>query len=80
MIFSLLPGKSSAERGLHFQVYWKRFRDYFHLGEAQPQGFLPAEQEPWSYDGSGDPNWSGYAGYFRSPEEISRFVNRLKEA
>jgi len=78
VIFSLLPRDSSGDRGLSFQVYWKRLCEYLGFEGTKPEELLPLEHEPWSYDGGDDPNWTGYAGYFKTTDEATRFVETLK--
>ena len=80
-IFSILPGESARERGLYFQVYWKRLCEYFGREDWLPAALLPASHEAWAYTDkhAGDPNWVGYAGHFRGEAEVSRFVSALAE-
>jgi hypothetical protein len=73
VVFSVLPAESSAEKGLRFQVYFKRFCEMCGLSEKEALEILPPTREEWSY-GSSDPEWSGYAGYFSSAEDVARFV------
>jgi hypothetical protein len=75
-VFSLIPGESSAQRGLRFELYWEKLRQAFELEGIDPRSLLPKDIEPW--DGrSSNPSASGYTGYFRSEAEASRFADEL---
>lgn len=73
-IFSLLPPKSSPERGLHFQLYLWRLARYLGRTPEDVTAHLPQQREPWKYVYNSDQDASGYAGFFRQAEEVERFV------
>lgn len=81
-IFSVLPSESSKERGLHFEIYWKRACDFFGLSAENPALVLPKDYQPWAFQAkyAGAPERSGYCGFFPSLEEIDRFASTLRAA
>ena len=82
IIFSLLPSESSKEKGLYFQIYWKRACDYFGLDPDSPGAVLPENRQPWAFRAKHVANleWSGYSGFFSSPGDVERFVKSLRAA
>ncbi len=80
-VFSLIPGRSSEEEGLRFEVYLYRLCQMLDLQESEALALLPESKEVWSYPGSeGDRNWSGFQGAFRSLDEAQRFMDGVKAA
>ena len=75
VIFSLLPGDSTAERGVHYQLYWKKLCDMFDLAEVEPAALLPPGAEKWTYGRSKDK--TGFSGYLASEADVSRFLDGL---
>jgi hypothetical protein len=73
-IFSLLPAKSSVVQGLHFQVYLWRLARYLNRPPEEVTAHLPESREPWKYASVSDQDASGFAGHFRMPDEVQRFV------
>jgi len=75
-IFSLIPAKSSAEKGVRFQVYIDRLVGY--LG-AEKEGLTAAfppgtkDYEPWK---EAPPH---LAGFFRTLDDIAQFLSSLRE-
>lgn len=78
-IFSLLPPKSSPEKSLHFQVYLWRLARYLGRSPDEVRTHLPEHKEDWKYVSTSDQDGSGYAGYFRTPEEVARFLSLVRE-
>jgi hypothetical protein len=76
-VFSLLPRESSRERGLHFQVYVNRMAQLLGRTADQVTGLLPPDRAEWSYVHDGDPDYSGYCGFFKTTQDIDRFVAGL---
>ena len=74
VVVSLLPGQSNSADGLHFQLYKHPFAALAGLTEAE--ALMPASRRPWAY-APDDPDWAGFDGYIRSPEEIDRLANAL---
>lgn len=79
-VFSLIPSKSSSEEGLHFQVYFHRLCQLFGIDEGDVLILLPERRENWIYYEGAGQDYSGFAGYFRSVEEIEKFVTGLRNA
>ncbi|MEM2095942.1 MAG: endonuclease NucS [Candidatus Caldarchaeum sp.] len=78
-IFSILPGQSSQQDGLKFQVYLKRFASYFNMeDEAEAEHILPSSKTKWKRIKT-SPEYSGYEGFFRNIEEVEKFLNKLRE-
>ena len=77
-IFNLIPGKSSQENGLHFQVYLGRMAKVLGVEATNVLNLLPETREEWQYYGTTDQEYSGYAGYFRYPREVDRFVEGIE--
>jgi hypothetical protein len=78
-IFSLLPPKSTPDAGLHFQVYLWRLARLLGRTPEQVSAHLPDRKEPWKYVSTSDQDGSGYAGFFRTPEEVTHFVSLVRE-
>lgn len=78
-IFSLIPTESTPEEGLKFQIYLSRFINYFNTEQEDVLTFLPEHRGEWHYAGISDPEWSGFAGFFRTEEEVKRFIAGMKK-
>ncbi len=76
-IFSLIPTESNQEDGLHFHVYLSRFMNYFDADQTAVMKLLPSNLEDWRYYTDADDDYSGYAGYFQTIEEIQHFVSNM---
>ena len=76
VVVSLLPGQSSGADGLHYQLYKHRFAALAGLTKAEVEALMPASCRPWEYSPD-DPDWAGFDGNIRSPEEIDRLANAL---
>jgi len=79
-ILNLIPTESSQEDGLRFQVYLSRFKSFFNTDAETVLGLLPEHREDWKYYASADDDMSGYAGYFRTEDEVGRFIAGLKKS
>lgn len=75
VVFSLLPGESSAERGLHYQLYWPKLCDMFDLRGVEPGALLPPNAEKWTYGRSREK--TGLSGYFATESDVTRFLGVL---
>ncbi len=78
-IFSIVPGQSSQQDGLKFQVYLKRFAKYFDIPEAEAENILPQNKREWKFYKNAPPEYTGYEGFFKNKEEIEKFLNKLRE-
>jgi uncharacterized protein YeaO (DUF488 family) len=54
-ILSLIPGESSGDSGLRFQVYNTRLAEYLGISEEEAISLLPEEKEEWEYHRGADP-------------------------
>lgn len=78
-IFSIIPGQSSQQNGLKFQVYLKRFAKYFGITEPEAEKILPTNKKEWKFYKNAPPEYSGYEGFFKDKEEVKTFLSRLQE-
>lgn len=75
-IFSLVPGESDINKGLHFQIYIDRLVDYLRADKQQLISILPlglTDYVPWK--GS----LPMVRGFFKSNDEVRRFLNGVAE-
>ena len=79
-ILSLIPGESSSNSGLRFQVYSTRLAEYLNTSEQEAISLLPEYKEEWEYGKGGGPEWSGFAGFFKDLEASQRFLAALDKA
>ncbi|MCW4046583.1 MAG: endonuclease NucS [Candidatus Bathyarchaeota archaeon] len=80
-IFSLLPPESSAEEGLKFKVYSKRFSKFFSISEDEPKMVLPENKKEWiPYPKSNDPEYRGYEGFFKELNQAEDFLKKLRKS
>lgn len=73
-VVSLAPEESNADDGLRFYVYSLRLQRLLNLSEDAVLGLLPSRREPWNYDPTRGPEWSGFSGYFASAAEVDRLA------
>jgi hypothetical protein len=73
IIFSLIPGKSSKEKGLRYQVYRNRLAEYAHTTADVILKHLPSNPEDYEYSPTDE--YKGWAGYFQNDEDIHRFAS-----
>jgi hypothetical protein len=78
-IFSIIPGQSSQQNGLKFQVYLKRFAKYFGITEPEAEKILPTNKKEWKFYKNAPPEYSGYEGFFKDKEEVKTLLSRLQE-
>lgn len=87
IIFSLIPGSSDNERGLHFQIYAHRLATYLSIDLELVCAVLPNDHGPWTYWPNHPPDTpqeavddaSGYSGYFANMSEVRSFVDSLQQ-
>ena len=77
VVFSFIPSESGAERGVHFQVYSQRFSAATGLPESDLVGILPDDHQEWRFYESASSEYWGYAGHFRTEEEVGAFIRAL---
>lgn len=75
MILSLIPGKSSSQKGLRYQVYAKRLAEYADTTTDVVLKHLPSDPEEYAYFPTAPDDLKGWAGYIRSHEEIKRMAD-----
>jgi hypothetical protein len=71
-VLNLVPAESTAEQGVRFQIYSKRLAELAGVAESELRAALPPSAEPWSFGGNGDPDWSGYSGFWK-PSDVEAF-------
>jgi hypothetical protein len=75
-IFNLLPEYSSAEKGLWFRVYIGRLSQYLGAEKEELLAALPAGTKDYEPYTDSPPC---VAGYFRTQEDVARFLSYLRE-
>jgi hypothetical protein len=78
-IINLLPGESSPDRGIRFQLYAARLAEHAGVPVAAVAGALPPNAEGWSFDPRSDPGLSDFTG-FLSVEDAQRLVEQVFQA
>ena len=79
-IFSLIPGESNSQIGLHFQVYSHRLAEHLGIDVALVLPMLPNDSQDWVYYGSANDeggHWTGYAGFFKTNTQVDAFLAAL---
>lgn len=76
-LFSVVPGESSADRGLRYRLYSKKLADFIHVDEQTVKAHLPPNPEPYELDGSG--KYTGWRGYIKSEDDIRKILELLKQ-
>jgi hypothetical protein len=82
VVFSLIPGESTQEKGLKFQVYLRRLCEALGLSDEQALQLLPSNRKEWAYPGAEEKteDWSGYEGFFQSEADVQRFLKGLRRS
>ena len=75
-VLNLIPGESSSELGLGYQVYSHRLAALTGLSLEEVEALVPARHEHWTFDPA-DPDYEGYQGTFANFEEIDRMAKAL---
>ncbi len=79
IIFSLVPGKSSKETGLRYQVYRNRLADYLRTPADVILNHLPSNPEEYVYYPSAPEDLRGWAGFIRNAEDVHRIATLFAE-
>jgi Endonuclease NucS len=74
IVFSLIPGESSATEGLRFQVYVLLLQQALDLSEAETLAILPPSREPYARGLDARPDRTGFRGFFKTETEVDRFL------
>ena len=77
-ILSLIPGESTPTDGVRFQIYSQRLARYLSVDVDRIASLLPKSRTPWTFS-KWDPEWSGFAGFFKEPDEIQRFLDAMDQ-
>lgn len=82
VVVKLLPLWSNKEKGLLFELFAERLATIFGLGDNDIGAILPDEHWDWTLwpDAPEDKKsfWSGFQGYFRTHDEVDKFLSALK--
>ena len=78
-IFGLIPTESSPENGLKFRVYTSRWTAYFKTDLENVSAILPENKQQGRWSGAEATEYAGIDGYFRTDEEVKRFVAGLQK-
>jgi hypothetical protein len=78
VVFSLVPGESSAEKGLRYQLYSKRLSECLGVDENTILSHLPPGPERYEYYANAPEDLRGWAGYIRNSEDIQKIVDLVK--
>jgi hypothetical protein len=78
VVFSVVPGESSAEKGLRYQLYSKRLSECLGIDENTILSHLPPDRERYDAWQGAPEDLRGWAGYIRNNEDIQRIVDLVK--
>ena len=78
-IFSLIPGESDPQRGLLFEVSGRRLARFLGVESSDVPNILPKDHIEWNYVGSSDADYSGFTGYFKTAEDVNRFLQVVSQ-
>ncbi len=76
-LLHLVPAESSADKGLRYRLYSKKLSDFIHVDEQTVKAQLPPNPESYELDASGE--YTGWAGYIKSENDIQKIVDLLKQ-
>jgi hypothetical protein len=79
VIFHLVPGESSVDKGLRYRLYSKRLADLIGLDEAQIKEHLPTDSEPYEPWVDAQHDYRGWTGYIKSGDDLQKIVGLLKQ-
>lgn len=81
VLISFLPGESSQDEGLRYQVYKHRYADLAGLATDELESLLPRRHVDWVYPGhDGSPDWEGYEGFIADRDEVDRLAEPLRRS
>ena len=83
VVFKLMPPWSAKDKGLRFQLFAERLATAFTLGNSDISALLPTEHWNWTpwpdAPESKKSFWAGYEGYFKTHDEVDKFLSALNE-
>jgi hypothetical protein len=74
-VLGIVIEKSTASNGLSYYVYTQRLAEHFGLNEQTIANALPADKQPYEYYAGAPAELVGWTGYFRSADEINKFMS-----
>ena len=80
VVLSLIPGDSSAEQGLHFELYMTRYARLAKIAPDAVEELLPEDHQSWAYIKNGGPEWEGFEGFLRTNGDVDRLANPFRSA
>jgi hypothetical protein len=80
VVLSFIPGDSTAERGLHFQLYQTRYAELAKLPVEEVEALMPPDHKPWEFFALGGPDYEGFEGSIRTEQEIDRIAEPIRSA
>jgi hypothetical protein len=78
VILSLIPGDSSTEKGLHFQLYKTRYAKVANISPDSVEELMPVEHHTWAYMQDGGPDWEGFEGFIRTNDDVDRLASPFR--
>jgi hypothetical protein len=77
-VLSLVPGESSAEKGLRYCLYSKRLSECLGVSEKTILSHMPPDPQPCELSQAPPEDRRGWAGYIRNNEDIQKIVDLVK--
>ncbi len=78
VLLSLIPGDSSRDRGLHFQVYGYRYADLAKFSVEEVKSLMPVDHQDWEFVAGGGSDVEGFEGFIRTTEDVDRIAEPLR--
>ena len=76
VVINLVPGESSSEDGLRFQLYKTWFAERAGIPPADVEQLIPEQHEEFA---PSDPDWNSFKGFIKTREEIDRLASALPQ-
>lgn len=76
-VMSLRPSISTAESGLHFQIYLQKLQQHLKVTEREVVDSLPNNVKPWKAFSEAGLDYSGFEGFFIDQTSIDKFLRLL---
>lgn len=78
-MLSLVPGESSAEKGLRYTLYTKRLSEILGVDENTILSHLPPDPQRYEYFPNAPEDLRGWAGYIRNSNDMLKLVDLVKK-